>query len=121
MKECRMIMPEAQAMNRRSKETISLKSGLNNDFCLKAFQKRNSIGLKISSIKQSYEEPKESISIEMTDKMIDEEKSAIMESSGFWPNGTTVSNSGRIRNIEADSEIIEELQIWAESNGMKAE
>lgn len=121
MKECRMITSEVAKMNKNEKETICLKSGSNEDFCLKAFQERNSIGLKISSNKQEHKNKKEFISIELTDKMIDEENNSLMASTVFWPNGAIVSKSGRIRNIEADSDVIEELQSWAESNGMKAE
>ena len=89
--------------------------------CLRAFSTpRDSISLKAFS-KPDRQEEKTEISIELTDAILLKEAEMAMEGDSIWPRGVIVSSNGRIRNIEAEAEIIEELIVFSEMNGMKWE
>ena len=93
-------------------ENISLKKAGRDSISLKL------IGRISGSNKNKKQAPKSRITIEMTSKALEEENESVKNGKSIWPSDIEISSSGRLRNIEADPEVIEELENWAESKGM---
>ena len=64
---------------------------------------------------------KKTLDIEMTSKALKEEKEAIVNKKSIWPIEATVNYLGRIRHIEAENDVIEDLIEWAEAKGMNCQ
>ncbi len=89
------------------------------DFVLKLGDKKNGISLRASTLKKgNRNDERNQLVIEMTSAALKEESEAVKNNKSIWPSNVEIVASGRLRNIEADSETIESIEEWAESKGM---